>query len=49
MQKKAYFAINYLPSKIVENLIQAKKDQWNQYLLSDDKEDFEFKTYFYTV
>ncbi|WP_313340237.1 glutamine synthetase family protein [Sedimentibacter sp.] len=47
--EKSDFACNCLQSGIVEKYIQFKKEQWNQYLSSDDKESFEFNTYFYTV
>ncbi len=47
--EKGDFVRNWLPAEIVEKYIQIKREQWNRYMLSEDKEDFELNSYFYTV
>ena len=44
--EKGDFVRNWLPAEIVEKYIQIKREQWNRYMLSEDKEDFELNSYF---
>lgn len=47
--EKSDFVHSCLPSEIIDKYIRIKKEQWEQYMQSDDKEEIELNTYFYTV
>lgn len=49
LTKKSDFVKKYLPDKIVNKFIASKEDEWNQYLMSENKDDLIDKLYFYTI
>jgi glutamine synthetase len=49
ISQNSQFVNKYLPQKTIEKFISAKQSEWNNYILSDDKEKFEIDSYFYTV
>ncbi len=47
--QNSQFVNKYLPQKTIEKFISSKQSEWNNYILSNDKEKFEIDSYFYTV
>ncbi len=43
------FAAEFLPQKTLKKFLSAKSEECRQYKLADNKEEFEHKTYFYTI
>jgi glutamine synthetase len=48
LAEKSEFVKNHLPNKTLEKYYTAKRDEWNKYIMSDNKEEHEHKSYFYT-
>lgn len=48
LAEKSEFVKNHLPNKTLEKYYTAKHDEWNKYIMSDNKEEHEHKSYFYT-
>jgi glutamine synthetase len=47
--EESEFIRKCLPYKIVDKFIAAKHDEWQKYILTENKEEFEDNSYFYTV
>lgn len=48
LAQKSEFVNNHLPITTLEKYFTAKKNEWKEYAMSNNKEDHEQKSYFYT-